>query len=159
MYQTTDLITDKIIAILKEHIPAVLTSIDSALEAPRSGSGGQEDAYYYGQTAGMPMIFPAVRVEVISEQISNLDQGSLTPKSEMRAEIEMLISSDSAPTLTRNAYKYCEAIKEILYLHNTLDNTVNYCEFTNVEYSNLFSTREGSNLFKSFVMGLRIIQI
>lgn len=159
MYQTTDLIADKIIAILKEHMTSVLAGIDATLEAPRSGSGGQEDAYYYGQTAGMPMIFPAVRVEVISEAIENLDQDSLTPKSNMSAEIEMLISSDNPATLTRNAYKYCEAIKEILYQHGTLDNTVNYCEFQKVEYSNLFTAREGSNLFKSFVMGLRIIQV
>lgn len=159
MYQTTDLIADKIISILKEHFASVLTAIDSTLDAPRTAQGGQEDAYHYGSTAGVPMVYPAVRVEIISEQIENLDQSSLTPKSNMTAEIEMLISGDSAPVLTRNAYKYCEAIKEIIYLHNTLDNTVNYCEFQRVEYSNLFSANEGANLFKSFVMGLRIIQI
>jgi len=152
----TDQVVDKIITILKAHLPGEIDKLDTSLEDIRAGLG-REDCYYFGDVTELPSVFPAISIRIRSEDFSNQDQGY--PKIDLGIEMEFVMTGDYEQTINRSIIKYKEAIEEIIYTHRTLDNTVANCEIVSALFSNIWKGREGGNLFKAFLMELKVSKI
>lgn len=155
----TDEVIDKIITILKSHLPATLDGIDATLEDVRDGTSGTEDCYYFGDAVELPSVFPAMSIRVRSEDYTNPDQDSIVPLINMGIELEFVMTGDYEQTINRDILKYAQAIKEIIFQHKTLDNTVGSCEIVSALYSNLWQRMNGGNLYKAFLIEIRVLRV
>ena len=158
-YLDTEALADQIITTLKSLLPAQLAAVDPTLEGIRSGTGGQEDSYYFGDVATFPIVFPAIDVRVRDTMVQNMDQSGSYQKMESAVELELVCGGEFEQTVNRNCYRYARAIYEVIQSDNTLAGKVALCEFQSILYSNVWKGQGGSNLYKAFIMTLRVIKI